>query len=123
MTTKKEVKHQRIKARTKNSFVKAYDNSLGNVSAACKMLHISRNCFYEWMKSDPIFKDSIEEIDEGCLDFSETMLKKNVREGKEASIFFHLKTKGKSRGYVEREEVVRTDTVINLVVDSEDMKA
>ena len=123
MTTKKEVKKQRIKARTKNSFVKAYDNSLGNVSSACKLLHISRNCFYEWMKSDPIFKDSIEEIDESCLDFSETMLKKNVRDGKEASIFFHLKTKGKSRGYVEREEIVRTDTVINLVVDKEDMNA
>lgn len=95
--------------RKKNVFLQAYDRSLGNVSAACKHAKISRRMFYYWKDDDPDFADKVWEIDEEGLDFSETMLKKNVREGKEASVFFHLKTKGKSRGYVEQIETKEVD--------------
>lgn len=99
----------RATIRKKKLFLQAYDRSLGNVSAACKHAKISRKCFYDWKKADSEFADLVWEVDEEMLDFSETMLKKNVREGKEASIFFHLKTKGKSRGYVEQLETKEVD--------------
>jgi len=99
----------RATIRKKRVFLQAYDRSLGNISAACKHAKISRRMFYYWKDDDLEFADLVWEIDEELLDFSETMLKKNVREGKEASIFFHLKTKGKSRGYVEQLETKDVD--------------
>jgi hypothetical protein len=39
------------------------------------------------------------------LDLAEEKLMINIDEAKEASIFFFLKTKGKDRGYVERQEI------------------
>jgi hypothetical protein len=87
--------------RKKNTFVSAYDKSACNVSAACRFTKISRNCYYDWMKTDSYFRERIEELDEEILDMAEGMLKKNIHEQKEASIFFFLKTKGKHRGYIE----------------------
>ena len=42
------------------------------------------------------------EVDEGSIDFAETMLHKNIRDGNVPSIIFYLKTKGKKRGYIEQ---------------------
>ena len=91
--------------RRQQAFLEAYDKSLSNISVACKTIGISRNTFYEWLKKYPEFNAKITEFDEGIIDFAETMLMKNIREQKEASIFFFLKTKGKSRGYIERQEL------------------
>lgn len=90
----------------KVAFLDVMENALCNISTSCKKIGISRNCFYEWMKSDEIFKTEVEELQESMIDFGETMLYKNVRDGKETSIIFYLKTKGKDRGYIERVENV-----------------
>ena len=39
------------------------------------------------------------------MDFAESHLYKLVKEGNPAATIFFLKTKGKARGYVERQEV------------------
>lgn len=88
----------------KELFLEMYKNSLGNVSTACMKCNIARKTYYLWIADDLNFKEKVDEVNEEQLDFSETMLKRNIREGKEASIFFHLKTKGKSRGYIEKLE-------------------
>lgn len=102
MTEKKRVFTGKIATRKKKkSFVSAFEKSACNVSSACKVVGISRNCFYDWMKDDSVFKQAIDEAAEENIDFAETMLMKNIREQKETSIIFYLKTKGKSRGYIE----------------------
>jgi len=40
-----------------------------------------------------------------ALDVGESQLMKAVNEGKTAELLFFLKTQGKSRGYVDRQEV------------------
>jgi len=85
----------------KADFIDAYKKALCNVSNACETIGISRNCFYQWRKKDKKFDEKIFEINESGIDFAETMLMKNIREGKESSIIFFLKTKGKKRGYIE----------------------
>ena len=52
-----------------------------------------------------------EEAFEALLDMAENNLMKNVRKGHAGSIFFTLKTRGKSRGYVERTETTGADGV------------
>lgn len=102
MTAKKEIEQKKVKGRLKNALLNAYDKSMGNVSSACRTVNVSRETFYRFKREDPVFSERVNEIDESNLDFAETILLKNIREGKEASLIFFLKTKGRDRGYVER---------------------
>lgn len=88
----------------KEEFIKAYVASTGNVSTACNKANCSRAVYYKWMKEDPEFKERINEVDEGQLDFAETKLKQHIMEGNLTATIFYLKTKGRDRGYVERTE-------------------
>lgn len=102
MTAKKEIEPKKVKGRLKNALLNAYDKSMGNVSSACRTVNVSRETFYRFKREDPVFSERVTEIDESNLDFAETILLKNIREGKEASLIFFLKTKGRDRGYIER---------------------
>ena len=93
----------------KKKFIEAYENALGNVSAACRALGIGRRTFYHWRDTDEEFREAVEDASESNKDFAETMLMKNIREGKESSIIFYLKTRCKDRGYVERIENTGAD--------------
>ncbi|MBO4551487.1 MAG: hypothetical protein J5733_12215, partial [Bacteroidaceae bacterium] len=75
-----------------------------NISAACKKVDISRRTYYKWCEKNPEFKDAVTDSQDALIDLAETKLQQNIMEGKEQSIFFFLKTKGKSRGYVETVE-------------------
>ena len=57
------------------------------------------------MRDDPEYKKAVEDIAEQVIDFAESALYKNVRDGKEVSTLFYLKTKGRKRGYVERLDI------------------
>ena len=86
-------------------FIQAFDACGGNISVACKKANIkSRNTYYVWMEN-PAFKEEIEAINESFIDLAETQLRMAVGRGDMNAVFFILKTKGKSRGYVERSEV------------------
>lgn len=78
--------------------IKTYKAKAGNVSATCLACGISRKTFYEWMKK-PKFFDAVEEIDEGFIDFAESSLKKNIKNGNQRAIEYYLDKKGKKRGY------------------------
>lgn len=88
----------------KEVFLEAYDSSACNVSMACKKIGISRNTFYEWKKEDLVFAESCKEKEESLIDFAETMLYKGIKEGKTSELIFFLKTKGQSRGYIEKQQ-------------------
>lgn len=81
------------------------EKSLGVVSVAAKQAGISRNTHYRWMKEDPEYKSAIEELENVTLDFAESKLHEQIIEGNVTAIIFFLKTKGKVRGYIERQEV------------------
>ena len=94
-------------AKDRDKFLEVFASKMGNISKACKSADISRQTFYDWLKDDE-FANKVDEVKEGLLDFAEHQLLSNIKEGKTAEILFYLKTKGKSRGYIERQEV---DTV------------
>jgi len=61
------------------------------------------------------------DIENIALDFAESQLHKQIKEGNSTSTIFYLKTKGKKRGYIERQEHDHTTqgdkiqpTIINL---------
>ena len=89
----------------KEKLLIALEKSLGIVTAACKEVGISRQQFYEYCKTDPEFKKSVDDINEITLDFTESQLFRKIKEGSERSILFYMKYKGRKRGYTEKLEI------------------
>jgi hypothetical protein len=93
------------KAHNKKAFIEALEKSLGVVTQACKIVGISRRTVYNWRDADLEFRAEMDEINEVSLDFAESQLFKQIQGGNVTATIFYLKTKGKKRGYVERQEV------------------
>lgn len=92
----------------KKVVLESLEKSLGVVTTAVKQAGIARSTFYEWLK-DPEFKKQVDDIQNIALDFAESQLHKQIRDGNTSATIFYLKTKGKNRGYVERQEVTGAD--------------
>lgn len=88
--------------------LEALEKCLGIVSDAAKVAGIDRTTHYRWLNDDPEYKAAVEELDNVSLDFAESCLFKQMKEGNAASIIFFLKTKGRGRGYIERANVDHT---------------
>jgi len=93
----------------KRLMIQALEKSLGIVTTACKSVDIARSTHYEWMEEDPQYKKAVEDIANIALDFAESKLHKNIGDADTTAIIFYLKTKGKSRGYIEK-----TETDLNI---------
>ena len=93
----------------KKAIIDALEKSLGVVTTACKNVGIGRTTFYEWMKDDQEFEQEVNEIQNIALDFAESQLHKQIGDGSTAATIFYLKTKGKKRGYIERQEITGAD--------------
>ena len=89
---------------TKKAMIEALEKSLGIVTTACKTVGISRETHYRWTREDENYKELVEGIADIALDFAESQLHKQIKDGEVSSTIFYLKTKGKKRGYIERTE-------------------
>jgi len=96
-------------------------DQLGVVTAAAKQTGIHRRTHYRWIIEDDNYKEWVEEVPEICLDFAENALFKQIKEGGVPSTIFYLKTKGKLRGYIEKQEIEHVGdipVVFNLIEKS-----
>ena len=97
-------------AHRKKAMIDALEKSLGVVTTACKLVGIPRRTYYGWLKNDKKFAEAVADMDEVALDFAESKLHQQIKDGIPSSTIFFLKTKGKKRGYVERTEVANVNT-------------
>ena len=88
----------------KEAMLKALESTLGIVSSACSKVGISRQTHYEWLDKDAKYKSQVKDIKNYAVDFAETQLLSCIKDKRETSIIFFLKTQGKDRGYIERQE-------------------
>lgn len=123
----------------KKAVIEALEKSLGIVSTACKAAGVGRTQFYTWVKEDADFKKQVDEIEGVALDYVESKLFEKIdgvyinqghdNENEEARVYkvppsdtaiiFYLKTKGKKRGYVERQEIAISDQPFILELSNE----
>jgi len=89
----------------KKALVDAMQKSLGNVSQSCRIVGLSRKTYYEYYNTDNEFKASCIDCENIALDFVESQLHKQIKDGVPSSTIFYLKTKGKRRGFVEKQEI------------------
>ena len=98
-------------------FLIALEKSLGVITTACKIAGINRSRYYSWLKECDEFKKAVDEIDNVALDFAESQLHKQIKEGSTSAIIFYLKTKGRKRGYNENYQPVdrKPDNVLQVI--------
>jgi hypothetical protein len=101
-------------------FLEAYEKSLGVLKTACDATGMCRKTIWEWRKKYPEFDDACHACEEVALDFVESKMFKKIDKGDKGSeslMIFYLKTKGKHRGYVERQEVDMSAEVKGVTVN------
>lgn len=96
-------------ALTDKQIEKALRAKLGNVTAAARELGYSRTQVYKKINASPALQEVLVEAREELVDIAESALRKEILDGNITAIIFALKTLGKSRGYVERQEVTGAD--------------
>lgn len=102
----------------KKTFIEALRKNMGNVSKTCDQAKVGRTTFYDWKEADKEFKTEVENIDEYLLDFAENALYKQIKDGNTTATIFYLKTKGKKRGFIERQEVEQVGKPEFVVYDA-----
>lgn len=88
----------------KSDLKKAIEGSGGYISEIARRLKCDWHTADKYIKEFELTEDLIVE-DERATDRAEIKLMQAIEDGEIAAIIFRLKTKGKKRGYVERQEV------------------
>ena len=89
----------------KKAMLKALEKTMGVVSTAATMVGINRSTHYEWLKTDSEYKQKVDDLENLMLDFAETNLHQQIQEGNTTATIFLLKTRGRKRGYIERQNI------------------
>ena len=101
----------------KKKIIAALTEVHGIVSDACKKVGISRETFYKWKREDEKFSKQADEAGEVAIDYVESQLYKLIKDQNPAAIIFYMKTKGRTRGYIERYQVDQTITDNRIKVE------
>lgn len=95
----------------KKALLEALEKSLGVVTTACRQVGVDRGTFYNYYNDDAEFRKAVDDLENVALDFAESQLHKQIQNGEVSSTIFYLKTKGKGRGYIERQQTELSGTV------------
>ena len=113
-------KKRRARPMTPKKVADALRNSNGMVAAAARQLGCDRKVIYRMLEEHPKVREAREEAADYGLDVAQNKLREAVEEGQPWAIQLTLRTLGRGRGFVERQEHARqgdvqTDIHINMV--------
>ena len=94
---------------TVEQVIDAIRESKGILTVAARKLACSRSTLQRYVSNYPTVAQAVNDERESLLDLAEGSLFEQVRKGNITAIIFTLKTIGKHRGYVERQEVTGAD--------------
>lgn len=103
---------------TPTEVVAALKATEGMIFLAADQLKVAASTVWRYSKRHPSVKDCIEHLKGKRLDTAESVLWNAVLAGEAWAVCFYLKTQGKARGYVERQEF-DTVTTNRLVIEEE----
>ena len=90
---------------TAQRIIDAIRESNGLLTLAAKRAGLGYTTVWRYTQDYPSVAQAVMEAKEKMLDFTESKLYEKIKEGDNAAIIFFLKTQGKKRGYIERQEV------------------
>lgn len=89
----------------KAKFAEALKDSGGIITTIANRLGVSRQAIYKYLERFPEFKQDLEDETEKILDMAEISLFSQVKGRDIGATKYLLSTKGKRRGYVEKQEI------------------
>lgn len=89
--------------------IRALEAKNGLISLAATALRITHRGLLKRIENSKELQEVITAINEKNLDLSESVLFSMIKKKSLGAICFHLKCKGKHRGWVERQEVTGAD--------------
>ena len=92
------------KEQTALRIIAAVKESKGLLTLAAQKAGLDYSTVWRYTQKYPSVRKAVEESKEVMLDFAEGKLYQAISAGDNTAIIFFLKTKGKSRGYIERTE-------------------
>lgn len=99
-------------------FLVALEKTMGIVSVAARDCGIDRNKHYDWMKEDEEYRAKVDSLSDLMVDFAESSLMRQVKDGQTAATLFVLKCKGKKRGWIDTQYVSADGDLSVTIVDS-----
>lgn len=84
-------------------FIEDYRSARGIICEACRRSGVPRTTFYRWKSNDAEFRQACDDIIEEQIDSVEGALLQKIDKGDTIATIFYLKTRGKSRGWTERD--------------------
>ena len=108
---------------TEDQLIDAIKKNAGIVSGILQTLkkeynvELTRNAIYERRYDNPKIDAAFIEAEEMTADVAENRLLDAIRSGNMKAVMFYLKTKGKKRGYVERQEMTGADGKAITITD------
>lgn len=93
---------------------KALWDHKGFITHAAKALGVTHQAVSKRIKQNPELQEELKWINEAHLDNTESKLHEAIEDKNMAAIIWHLKCKGKSRGYIENPAMDKTGITINI---------
>lgn len=106
---------------SKAQIKEALEKNAGIISHAAAALHITPQGLRKRIVSNPELKQFQEDFDNLMVDMAEGVMIKKIKNDDLNAAMFILKTKGKGRGYVEKQEVEHSGE-LNIVEQRKKVK-
>jgi len=115
------IKIEMNKLQRKEKLIQSIKENKGLLTLAAAKAGVKYWTLWKYSKEFPEIREAVDEAKESMLDFAEGKLYQAISEGNMTAIIFFLKTKGKSRGFIERAELTGAEgmPLININVNSD----
>lgn len=104
-------------------YAQAITEAQGLISVAARRLGVNRSTIYSAINRHPTVAEALQDARERTTDLAEGKLYGKINDGDITAIIFYLKTQGKSRGYIERQERVLSGTLDVRTLSDEELAA
>ena len=98
---------------TAERIIKALGETQGLLTMAARKAGVSYTTVKRYAAEFPSVKQAVQDAKESMLDFAEGKLYQKIKAGDNTAILFYLKTQGKSRGYIEKQEIEHSGNISN----------
>jgi hypothetical protein len=105
---------------TTDQVIQALRDTKGMITIAAERLRCNPDTVRNYVNRYPTVKAALQEQREGVLDVAELALMRAVQNGESWAIAFVLRTIGRGRGYVEKQEQEHSGGMTIRIVDETD---
>ena len=113
----------RVNGHSAEQVIEAIIEAHGILTVAAQKLGVNRMTVYNYCQRYPTIQKALDDEREKWIDLAEGQLIRAVNKGSIPAIMFFLKTVGRNRGYVERQEIEHGEITLRIVRDGTNSKS